>query len=507
MHTLVCTFRSRSLMKPRMATSEYRAARQSASRIVTLLFVALVLTGCVKPAAPPDTEARNAKNVILFVGDGMGVSTVTAARIFDGQSQGMTGEEHWLAFERFPNVALVKTYNTNQQVSDSAGTATAMVTGRKSRAGVISIGPEAKRRSCEDALANPLKTIGEIAKVHGAAVGFVTTARVTHATPATIYAHSPERDWEADSQMPQADWERGCRDMAYQLVNFAPGGGLNVAMGGASSAFFGIERGGARRNPDDDLVREWLSGGPKRRYVASAEQFGTLNPGDQVLGLFARSHMTYIAELPQDTTEPSLSQMTATAIDLMSSSEDGYFLLVEGGRIDHGHHEGKPGYALLEAQEFNRAVEVALDKIDLDETLILVTADHSHVFTMSGYPTRGNPILGLVVHNDKSGEARSEPAIAADGQPYTTLGYTNGPGALTELPRQAPATGIHAVAQALIPFANENLDGTISNDETHGGEDVALYGIGVGSERVRGVIEQNVIFDIMMSAYGWASTD
>lgn len=464
------------------------------------------LAGCVTQDAPSQSENRRAKNVILFVGDGMGVSTVTAARIFDGQSRGMSGEEHSLAFERFPNVALVKTYNTNQQVPDSAGTATAMLTGQKTRAGVIGIGPEARRRSCEDALAHPLRSLGEIAKERGASVGFVTTARVTHATPATLYAHSPERDWEADYLMPEADWERGCRDMAHQLVDFSIGGGLDVAMGGASIAFFGRDRGGVRRKPDADLTQDWLAGGPRRRYIASVEQLGTLKAGDQVLGLFARSHMSYIAELPDDSTEPSLSQMTAAAIDLMAGNENGYFLLVEGGRIDHGHHEGKPGYALLEAQEFNRAVEIALDKVDLADTFILVTADHSHVFTMSGYPTRGNPILGLVVGNDKSGEPRDEPRVAADGQPYTTLGYMNGPGAVTELPRPAPDTGIHAIAQALIPFANRNIDGTISNDETHGGEDVALYGIGPGSDRVRGVMEQNVIFDIMMNAYGWRAT-
>ncbi len=463
------------------------------------------LAACVErgPAPEPEPAARKARNVILFIGDGMDVTTVTAARIFDGQSQGMSGEEHSLAFERFPNVALVKTYNTNQQVPDSAGTATAMLTGRKTRAGVISIGPEARRRNCADALSHPLRSIGEIAKERGAAVGFVTTARVTHATPAALYAHSPERDWEVDRLIPEADWERGCRDMAHQLVNFAPGGGLDVAMGGASMAFFGTERGGARRNPDDDLARDWLSGGPKRRYVASAEQLDGLKPDDQVLGLFSRSHMTYVAELADDSSEPSLSQMTATAIDLMGGNDKGFFLLVEGGRIDHGHHEGKPGYALLETQEFNRAVQVALDKVDLAETLVLVTADHAHVFTMSGYPTRGNPILGLVFGNDKRGEPRSEPTRAGDGEPYTTLGYMNGPGAITELPRPAPQTGIGAVAQSLIPFANRNIDGTISNDDTHGGQDVALYGIGVGSERVRGVIEQNLIFDIMMNAFGW----
>ncbi len=445
--------------------------------------------------------------MILFIGDGMGISTVTAARIFDGQAEGMSGEDHWLAFERFPNVALVKTYNTNQQVPDSAGTATAMVTGRKTRAGVIGVGPAAKRRSCEDALAHPLESIGEIADRRGLAVGFVTTTRVTHATPATLYAHSPERDWESDDLVPDAEWDAGCRDLAHQLVKNAYADGLDVAMGGGSDRFFGADRGGVRQNPAADLVQEWLAERPDRRYVTSLEQLEASRTGEQVLGLFARSHMTYIAERADDSTEPSLAQMTAKAIDLLAANGAGYFLMVEGGRIDHGHHDGKPGYALLEAREFNRAVEVALRKIDLEDTLVLVTADHSHVFTMSGYPTRGNPILGLVVGNDKRGEPRQQPTIAADGQPFTTLGYANGPGAVTELPRPAPETGIHAVAQALVPLANRNIDGSITNDETHGGEDVALYGAGAGAERVRGVIEQDVIFDIMIHALGWAESN
>jgi alkaline phosphatase len=444
--------------------------------------------------------------VILFIGDGMGVSTVTAARIFDGQSQGMTGEEHWLAFERFPNVALTKTYNTNQQVPDSAGTATAMLTGQKTRAGVIGIGPTAQRGNCKSALANPLETIGELAKRRGAAVGFVTTTRVTHATPAALYAHSPERDWEADWPIPAADWELGCRDMAYQLVSMA-GGGLDVALGGGRREFFGAGLGGKRRNPRDDLVKTWLSADPQRRYITTADQLRRAQPGTQVLGLFAKSHMAYVAERKAATTEPSLSQMTVAAIDLIAPNKNGYFLLVEGGRIDHGHHEGKPGYALLEAQEFNRAVAVALEKVDLEDTLILVTADHSHVFTISGYPTRGNPLLGLVIDNDSSGEPNTKPATAADGQSYTALGYANGPGALTALPRPAPDTGVHALAQALIPMVSTDIEGYVSNDETHGGEDVALYGTGAGAERVRGVIEQNRIFDIMISAYGWEAVE
>lgn len=466
-----------------------------------LCILPLTLYGCDKQTTVPPAP-EHARNVILFIGDGMGVATVTAARIFDGQSRGLAGEEHQLAFERFPNVALVKTYSTNQQVSESAGTSTAMMTGIKTRAGLINVAPEVQRRDCAAALDNPLTTLGEIAKERGLAVGFVTTTRVTHATPATVYAHSPEREWEHDQLMPSDAWEAGCRDIAWQLVNFDHGG-LDVAMGGASEMFFGSNRGGARRAPDADLVRQWLSGGAKRRYVTSAEQLETLEPGNQVLGLFASSHMSYVSQREPESPEPSLSQMTAAAIDLMAANEKGYFLMVEGGRIDHGHHDGRPGWAMLEVQEFNKTVETALARIDLAETLVLVTADHSHVFTLGGYATRGNPILGLVHKNDMRGEPHIEPDIAADGQPYTTLGYYNGPGAITELPRPAPETGLHGITQSLVPFANPNIDGTISNSETHGGEDVALYAIGPGSANARGVIEQNLIFDIMLRAFDW----
>ena len=130
---------------------------------------------------------------------------------------------------------------------------------------------------------------------------------------------------------------------------------------------------------------------------------------------------------------------------------------------------------------------------DPDETLILVTADHSHVFTIAGYPSRGNPILGLV--DDRSlaaGEVEDRAALADDGKPYTTLGYANGPGAV-QGERPVPETGPSARQQALIPLGSE----------THGGEDVALYGTGPGAQRVRGTIEQNLVYDIMRAAFGW----
>jgi len=448
-------------------------------------------------------NVSTAKNVILFIGDGMGVTTVTAARIFDGQSKGLLGEENVLPFETFPNVALIKTYAANQMVADSAGTATAMNTGVKTRAGVIGIGPEAYRRSCEGALAHPLTTLGELSEQMGKATGIVTTARITHATPAAVYAHSAERYWEGNLYLPTADWDRGCRDIAFQLAHFSHGDGIDVMFGGGRRAFFGADHNGRRLADDDDLVSIWSERGVDRHYITSSQELDSLRPGAQVLGLFANSHMSYIAERGFDSSEPELAEMTAKAIDLLAAHENGYFLMVEGARIDHGHHDGIAGYALLETQEFAKAVATALEKVDLSETLVLVTADHSHTLTIGGYTTRGNPILGLVVGNDVTGRPDKGPYLADDGMPYAVLAYANGPGGVTTMPRTIPQTNIDTVQQALIPLSTIEIDGAIEPEESHGGEDVALYANGPWSHLVGGVLEQNAIFHIITYAFGW----
>lgn len=142
-----------------------------------------------EPVAPLAT------NVILFVGDGMGVSTVTAIRILDGQQKGMSGEENVLSFERFPHVALSKTYEIDQQVGESAGTATAIMTGEKTNAGLIGIGSGAERKNCASSKVHHLPSALELAESMGKSTGVVTTTKLTHATPAATYAHAPERDW------------------------------------------------------------------------------------------------------------------------------------------------------------------------------------------------------------------------------------------------------------------------------------------------------------------------
>ena len=465
----------------------------------TLLAALLLATTAATPAlarhrsAKPPEEPR-AKNVSLFIGDGMGIATITAARIYDGQKRGETGEENQLSFEKFPNVALVKTYNTNAQVPDSAGTASAMNTGVKTRIGVLGIGPEATRGVCREALAHQLPTLGEEAKAHGLAVGIVTTTRITHATPAAVYAHTADRDWESDTGIPAGQQGQGCKDIAQQLVDAK----FDLALGGGTAMFYGKNAGGRRADPAADLPAAWAArtGGV---VVKDAAGLAAAPMGKPVLGLFNASHLNYMADRKPDSTEPTLTDMTAQAIARLKAAKKGYYLMVEGGRIDHAHHEGRAGYALEEAVEFARAVQYAVDHTDPSETLILVTADHSHVFTIAGYPVRGNDILGLVVPPPGGGDgdhAGSDlpgaPTRALDGKPYTTLGYANGPGAVKG-ERPEPQTGLKAQQQSLVP----------TGAETHGGEDVALFATGPGAARAHGVIEQNVIHTIITTALGW----
>jgi alkaline phosphatase len=442
-------------------------------------------------APPPEPKA---KNVILFIGDGMGIATITAARIYDGQKRGETGEENQLSFEKFPNVALVKTYNTNAQVPDSAGTASAIHTGKKTRIGVLGIGPEATRGMCSEALAFSLPTLGEEVKARGLALGIVTTTRITHATPASVYAHTADRDWESDINIPAAQAGKGCKDIAQQLAAAK----FDLALGGGTSMFYGKNGGGRRADAAADLPAQWSAknGGVVVRDAAGLAAAPMNKP---VLGLFSPSHMGYMADRKPDSSEPTLTDMTAQAIARLKSDPQGYYLMVEGGRIDHAHHEGRAGYALEEAVEFARAVQYAVEHTDPKNTLIMVTADHSHVFTIAGYPQRGNDILGLVVpppgggDGDHSGsDEPGAPTLAADGKPYTTLGYANGPGAVKG-ERPVPETGIKAHQQSLVP----------TGAETHGGEDVALFATGPGATRAHGVIEQNVIYTIIRKAFGW----
>ena len=450
---------------------------------------------------------RPAKNVILFLGDGMGIATVTAARILEGQQRGEPGEENQLAFDTLPHVAFAKTYNTDAQVPDSASTMTAIVSGVKTRSGVLGVDERVRRGDHTSVDSSKVLTILEEAEDRGLATGIISTAKLTHATPAACYAHAPLRYWEDDSALPRKARQANFQDIARQLVEFSHGDGLEVALGGGRIHFIpkskidpeDPKRSG-RRKDGRDLTEAWVEAREGSRYVWNREQFLSLDldTTKHLLGLFEPGHMKYEADRAQDSAgEPSLAEMTEVAIELLSKDPDGYFLMVEGGRIDHGHHANNAYRALTDTIAMSDAVRVALEKTNAEDTLIVVTADHSHTLTISGYPKRGNPILGKVIALDWSAAGEDKMAFDGDGRPYTTLSYANGPshsGARrrpdrSELSSEDPEYR----QQAMLPMKSE----------THAGEDVPIFAGGPRAALFHGVQEQNYIYHAMVEAFGW----
>jgi alkaline phosphatase len=441
-----------------------------------------------------------ARNVIIFVADGLSIPTIAAARIYDGQERGESGVENVLSFETFPNVALVKTYNTDRQVSDSASTATALVTGVKTRTGAISVGARQGFESCAPDALMPW-TLAEIAESRGMASGVISTARLTHATPATMYSHSLSRSWESDANLPEQAVAAGCVDIAAQLMNFRSGDGIDVILGGGRSNFRPTEMGGLRLD-GRDLVAEWRGSERGGITVETAAEFRALpiDGTEPVFGLFSDSHMAFEADR-EPAEEPSLAEMTGFAIERLAQNENGYVLMVEAGRVDHAHHGTNAYRALTDTQAFSEAISAAVEHVDLDETLIVVTADHGHTMTFSGYPARGNPILGLVRSNDSSNPASTELSLtmADDGGPYTTLGYQNG-----RNPRLDDSEPLTDEMVADTEFMQQA--GFPRMSETHSGADVALYAAGPRAHNFGGSLEQNTVFHLMAYALDWNST-
>jgi alkaline phosphatase len=410
---------------------------------------------------------------------------------------------------------------------------TAIVTGEKTRAGVVSVDASVDRGDFSQSDEHRLATILEIAEDRGLATGVVTTTSVTHATPAAVYAHTPERDWESDTRMTPEARAADFPDIARQLIEFSHGDGLEVVLGGgeqhfrpggpATSALWPeLDAPATTRSDGRDLTAEWVARRPGSVFVRTCAEIENLDTAgtSHLLGLFAPKHLNFESDREDALScQPSLTQMTRTALKILERNPLGYFLMVEGGRIDHGHHSSNAYRALIDTVEFARAVGVAIDRTDVKDTLIVVTADHGHVLTIGGYSTRGNDILGLTIENDDRGWPAEEPSLDAHGLPYTTLGYQNGPGYThqhgeqSDYPDDHPQ---HAGAPSRATHGRPDLTEVDTTDpdyrqeatvplrsETHSGEDVPVYARGPGSRLFHGVQEQNYIFHAMLEALGW----
>jgi alkaline phosphatase len=462
-------------------------------------------------AAHADMEKRaaergspRAKNVILFIGDGMGIATITAARIYAGQAKGVDGESYRLAMEQLPYSAFSKTYTHDSQVADSAPTATAMTTGVKSWNGTLGVTQGADVTDCTTAATHPTESLWVLAERAGLATGVISTARLTHATPGATYAITTERDWENDGLISAAGKAAGCHDIAQQFLDWqaANGDGMDVVLGGGRENFLPTTESdpeyagktGARTD-GRDIAAEWKAASPNRTVVTDKAGFDAFNfKGDgQILGLFEPSHMQYDLDRPKDGKgEPSIADMTKAAITRLSRDDRGFVLMVEGGRVDHALHASNAARALSDAAALDDAIAAAVAMTDPKETLIIVTADHSHTLMIQGYPQRNNPILGLVQNGGKL-------ELGRDGKPYTTLSFANGPGSIcTKQPDDkwlCDRKDLTQVDTTALDFQQPSL--TPLGSETHGGEDVAIFAGGPGAQLFSGTMEENEIFHVM----------
>jgi alkaline phosphatase len=418
--------------------------------------------------------------------------------------------------DTLPFTALSRTYAADSITPDSAPTATALCSGYNTNNSVIGLDDTTEPRDFNgDGDGARLVTMFELAKQKGKAIGFVTTARITHATPAAGYAHVNNRDLENDIALQALPGDA--------LYNVLLGTGIDVLAGGGRRQFVPntiVDEEGSKGSRSDgrDLRAEYQGQG--YTYVWNTAGWNALppNPG-KVLALFESSHMEYDHDRPLDVGgEPSLAEMTGRTIDLLRQDPDGFVLQVEGGRIDHAHHEGNAFRALSDVVAFDDAIAVALSKVDLNETILVVTADHSHVFNIAGYPLRPHSelpypvtswpiefadpphhgILDVVFHLDETTGA-VDFAGDRDGVPYTVLVYGNGPGFRGLSTRNDPYTD---------PFLGRDGQPTSGpNDpdyyqesavpmssETHAGEEVAIYAIGGGSKRFRGTVKNTEVF-------------
>jgi alkaline phosphatase len=441
------------------------------------------------------TAPAPAKNVIFFLGDGMGPTVVTASRLYKYSESGK------LQMESLPDgrTARVKTYSLDAQTTDSAPSMAAYMTGVKMNNEVISMSANTKaydaanksyisgsNTTCplDGSNGTPVATLLELAKAQGKGTGSITTTRLTHATPAATFSHLCHRDGE--------------NDIAQQAVpgnaryNAKLSDGVDVLMGGGLRHFIPSTTTGSKRTDTLDLVADMQAKGYTYAPTGTALRAINVASTNKLLGLFNLDHMNWeVDRVKKAVDEPSLAEMTEAAINLLKKNQKGYFLMVEGGRIDHALHGTNAKRALEDTIAFDDAIKKALSLVDLKDTLIVVTADHDHTLTMNGYGAKGAPILGLV-----QDIRTKQPAKAADSLPYTALVFGNGGGprkATRDDPSLVDTTADDYLQEVGVPLG-------APGSETHGGGDVMLWASGVGASSFKGTLDNTKVFSLVKAA-------
>lgn len=285
------------------------------------------------PAYPllPDTTIRN---VILFIGDGMGVNQITVARTM------LFGPNGRLHLERLPVTGLVSTHTVDELVTKSDAGGTALASGVKTRNGMIGMTPDSVK----------WLTIMEAARDLGMSTGLITSSIITDATPAAFAAHVPKRDQH--------------EDIAVQLLDNR----IDVLLAGYKGYFIPKSQEGSARTDELDLIARAKNEG--YAFVETKEEFAAAQ-SDRLLGLFqSASYFT-------DNAEPSLAELTEKAVKTLNRNPHGFFLMVEQENIDEGSHENELEYTVDQLKLFDNAVKAGIDfALEDKRTLVLVLADH-----------------------------------------------------------------------------------------------------------------------------------
>lgn len=330
--------------------------------------------------------AAQVRSVILMIGDGMGPKQVEAASILIHDKPGR------LAMQQFPVKGSLTTKSANAEVTDSAAAGTALATGHKTNNGMISVSPDGKA----------LKTILEACRDAGKATGLIATSTITHATPASFAAHVPNRGEEAE--------------IAVQMLETRP----NLMFGGGLGLFLSRAVKGSARKDERDLLAEAREAGYS---VVNDEEEMAGASGEYVLGLFG------LSSLETGKVGPQIGAMTAKALELLGSAENGFFLMVEGSQIDWGCHGNEQDYYLREIKAFDAAVKTAFEFAEAaGDVLVVVTADHE----TGGMAARGKRRRSLSIHWGGGGHTSTDVPLFAYGpgsKPFA------GPHDNTEVPK------------------------------------------------------------------------
>ncbi|WP_173915479.1 alkaline phosphatase [Halobacillus sp. Marseille-Q1614] len=440
--------------------------------LATLLFG--TAAGAAAPSVQAEEEKPEIKNVIMLIGDGMGATYTTAHRYMKDNPD--TQEMEKTVFDKYL-VGMQSTYSADpyydggeddvkENVPDSAATATAMSSGVKTYNGAI-----AKDLEEEDT-----KTVLEAAKGKGMATGLVSTSEVNHATPASYGTHDVSRQ----------NYQEIADDYYDDLIDGEHK--VDVLLGGGTDFFEGEDRNLAELFEKDGY-----------NYVKTTDELLS-NTNDQLLGLFAPVGMDKYIDRPEE--QPSLKQMTTSALDVLQKDEEGFFLMVEGSQIDWAGHDNDVVAAMSEMEDFERAFEAAIEFAKQDEhTLVVATADHSTGGLSIGADGEYNWNTDVIKAAKKTPDYMAN-QIVVEGQDIESTLNDNIDfeieaeelQSVTEAYEEGQADGteeedlVLAVDDAIESiFDQRSLTGWTTDGHT--GDDVPVYAYGPGSEMFAGMID------------------